>query len=519
MIKKHQHRFRTLFEQARNVLAVIGLISIVVSIGLTLFIFRHYSYSPGTIGRKVLEKSGLANTGFAKVLKPASMRPAGLHFPPQGSDRWAGAGAVTTRELMPVIYFRKNLPVPRQWHTIAGLSPVSVQRSKRQVNVENSVQFIRALKKAAPGDMIVLKPGVYPVRAYNININHAGTAEMPICVRAQTLGQVRIELDTLEGFLINAPYWIFENLEIKGVRKNHGSQEHAFHVIGKGRSFVLRNSRVHEFNAIIKANGTGGSGGKTLYPDNVLIENNTFYNSEVRRTSKPVTFIDVVGASHWIVRGNFISDFAKGEGDKISYAAFFKGNSSGCIFENNLVIGEYRHTGGVRVGLSFGGGGTGKKFFRNGRTDVEHSHGIIRNNVVMYCPDVAVYLNKAADTKIYNNTFYKTMGIDVRFRASTAVIKNNLMTGRIKDRDGGTSVRENNVVVSGKSWLKKGFQSWFQNPDKGDFSLKSGGPFIDKAQLLPEIYEDICGNPRPSNPDIGAYEYNTGTICRLIGEK
>ncbi len=516
---KLNKKFRSLFEIIKNFLALVGLFTIVVIIASSFFVLHHYSYSPREIGMKILRKANLGNTSFAKILKPASLRPSNLKFPAQGAQKWAGVGAVNTRKLLPVIYYRHRFPVPRQWQTIAGIGRISVQHHKRVVDVKNSGQFIRALKKAEAGDMIVLEPGVYPVKAYNININSPGTAEMPICVRAQSLGKVRIEMNTFEGFLVNAPYWIFENLDIKGVRKNHSSQEHAFHVIGKGRGFVLRNSRVHEFNAMIKANGTAGKDGRRFYPDNVLIENNSFYNSEIRRTSKPVTFIDVVSANNWIVRGNFISDFAKGEGDRISYAAFFKGNSSGGVFENNLVIGECRTIGGTRVGLSLGGGGTGRQFFRNGRTDVEHSNGIIRNNVVMYCPDVAVYLNKAANTKIYNNTFYKTMGIDVRFKASTAIIKNNLMTGRIKDRDGGTSIRSNNIIVSAKPWFKQGFSSWFKNPDKADFSLKTNGPFLDKAEILPEVYEDICGHPRSGRPDIGAYEYDVKTICKLIGEK
>ena len=440
-------------------------------------------------------------------------------MPDQGAANWSGHGAVNIRELEPVIYYRNNLPVPRQWQIMAGLSPITVQKHKRTISVKDSRQFVQAIKKAVAGDIITLSPGRYVVKAYNITIKSPGTAGMPICVRANRLGQAVIEFDTFEGFLIDAPYWIFENLDIKGTRKNHDRGEHAFHIIGKGKGFVLRNSRIHGFNAMIKANGTKDSKGKTIYPDGVLIENNTFYNSEIRRTSKPVTFIDVVGADNWIIRGNFISDFAKGEGDQISYAAFIKGNSSGGVFENNLVIGEYRHTGGIRVGLSFGGGGTGKKFSRNGKTDVEHSDGIIRNNIVMFCSDVAVYLNKAANTKIYNNTFYKTLGIDIRFPVSSADIRNNLLTGRIKDRDGAKSSRSNNIVVSTRSFFKKDFSDWFINPDKADFSLKKKGPFIDKGKLLPEIYEDICGSPRVAIPDIGAYEYNNTNICKLIGEK
>jgi len=512
-------KFRPVFEIIRNFLAIVGLISIVGAAGSLFFVVKSYNYPPHVIGMKILKKAGLGDTSLAKALKPAPIKPAGLKMPDQGAADWSGHGAVNSRELLPVIYFKNSLPIPQQWKTMADLSPVTVQKHKRTISVQDSKQFIRAIKKAMAGDIITLEPGRYVVKAYNISINSPGTAKMPICVRAKKLGQVVIEFDTLEGFLINAPYWIFENLDIKGITKNHDRGEHAFHIIGKGNGFVLRNSRIHEFNSMIKANGSKDSDGKRTYPDGVLIENNTFYNSEIRRTSNPVTFIDVVGPDNWIIRGNFISDFAKGEGDQISYAAFIKGNASGSVFENNLVIGEYRHTGGVRVGLSFGGGGTGNQFFRNGKTDVEHSNGIIRNNIIMYCPDVAVYLNKAANTKVYNNTFYKTRGIDIRFPESSAVIKNNLLTGRINNRDGGKSIRNYNLIVPKKSFFKKGFSDWFVNPDNLDFALKNQGPFIDKGEFLSEIYEDICGNPRVETPDIGAFEYNDTKICKLIGKK
>jgi len=59
-------------------------------------------------------------------------------------------------------------------------------------------------------------------------------------------------------------------------------------------------------------------------PDDALIENNNFFNSEIRRTSSSVNAIDLVAQS-LVVRGNLIADFCKGGGDQISYAAFFKG--------------------------------------------------------------------------------------------------------------------------------------------------------------------------------------------------
>jgi high frequency lysogenization protein len=46
------------------------------------------------------------------------------------------------------------------------------------------------------------------------------------------------------------------------------------------------------------------------------------------------------GGRRWQLRGNFIHDHAKGEGNGVSYAAFLKGNSRDGLIERNLVICE-----------------------------------------------------------------------------------------------------------------------------------------------------------------------------------
>jgi hypothetical protein len=68
------------------------------------------------------------------------------------------------------------------------------------------------------------------------------------------------------------------------------------------------NSRLHDFNAMIKGNGEGNP---YVFPDDVVIEGTELYNSTLRITGNPV----------------FIHDHGKEGGDGISYAAFLKGNS------------------------------------------------------------------------------------------------------------------------------------------------------------------------------------------------
>lgn len=508
---------KTLFNIIRNMLAVFGLVSIMAAFFLGIYVLKSYHYPPHILAQKALNRIGMGATPIAAIFEPDPIRPDGLALPDPADPGWNGIGAQYHRTLEPVVYDETGRPFPGGWIGKTDTGAYTNQTFKRTIAAQNAKELIAAIKKAEPGDRITLAPGVYKIKSYNIEVTRPGTAGLPICVRAESLGQTVIELNSLEGFLVSAPFWIFENFVIKGTNPSHDQGEHAFHIVGNANGFVLRNCRVHEFNAMIKANGTRNKTGQQHFPDDALIENNSFFNATIRRTSKPVTFIDVVGAANWIIRGNFIADFSKGEGDTISYAAFVKGNASGTIFENNLVIGEYRHTGGVRVGLSLGGGGTGKPYFRDGKTDVEHTNGVIRNNVIMYCKDVGIYLNKSADTRVRHNLLYKTMGIDVRFPQSSALIENNILTGRISNRDGGTSSGSHNIILKNRLWGTPDSTRLYANPEMADFSLKTGKTIIDKGISSIDTFEDICKNPRNDKLDIGPFEYHHSTTCPLIG--
>jgi hypothetical protein len=121
---------------------------------------------------------------------------------------------------------------------------------------------------------------------------------------------------------------------------------------------------------------------------------------------------------------------------------------------------------------------------------------------------VGIYLNKAARTGIYNNTLYNTTGIDVRFTASTADLRNNLLSGAVRNRDGGTSTKSTNR--EGVTLLQ--WTTWFVNPAASNFALLDGSQIVNLAQALAQVPDDYCGKARGAAPDIGAVEYS-GAIC------
>ncbi|MBW8898574.1 MAG: right-handed parallel beta-helix repeat-containing protein, partial [Massilia sp.] len=339
-----------------------------------------------------------------------------------------------------------------------------------------------ALRTASPGDVITLAPGTYRFQGKGIDVPRAGRADAPIVVRAARPGTVHIELETLEGFVVSAPYWRFENLDIRGVCPADDNCEHAFHVVGAGHHFASVNNTIRDFNAHIKINGVGNR-----YPDDGLIEHTTLTATHVRKTANPVTPIDLVTASGWILRANLISDFVKGDGNQVSYGAFAKGGGRNNVFERNVVWCEQALRGlpGQRVGLSLGGGGTGREFCRDSRCITEQEGSVLRANLVVGCSDAGIYLNGAAASKVVDNTLVDTTGIDVRYPTSSAVVDGNLVDGPVRARDGAiVHLGENRATPLWRSYLgSHPVRSLFRAPEMGDFSWRDGAPLRAEAAM------------------------------------
>ena len=423
----------------------------------------------------------------------------------------------------------------------AALAALPVRAFAEDIVVSEPAALTRAIQSANPGDRIILAPGDYRMGSATVDIRRPGRADRPIVMRAATAGRARIHSATVELFKVFAPYWTFEGLDFVG---NDGTH-HAFHVVAGADRTTFRGNRFRDFHAAIKGNAEGGR-----RPDHVVVERNVIFNTGKRRTEEPVTPIDVVQATGWVVRENFIADFAKDGGDETSYAAFFKGGSTDGVFERNLVICEWHHTGGYRVGLSFGGGGSPREYWtQNGE---EHARGVMRNNIIANCPNAeGIYINRSGGAKIYNNTIYNAYGIMARFAAAPSDVRNNIVSGAVATHDGARLVTGENLetgLALGNSlpgavrtlkrrleghprlawldgpidvladWLAESsfgrgvgdFDHWFAAPGRGDFAAKDVDRIMQKGERRPEVEDDFCGQKRLGATDLGAIEYTAG---------
>ncbi|WP_229506329.1 chondroitinase-B domain-containing protein [Massilia sp. BJB1822] len=378
----------------------------------------------------------------------------------------------------------------------------------REVTVASADALRAAIAQALPGDRITVLPGRYRFLASSyIAVSRPGTREQPIVLRAARAGSVVLELAMAEGFLVSAPWWTFENLQLQGICPLQGNCEHAFHITGAAQHFTARNNTILDFNSHIKINGQHG-----VQPDHGLLEQNTLSNTAVRQTGTPVTPIDLVAASHWTIRANLISDFIKGGGDQISYGGFAKGAGSGNVFERNVVICEQRLRGqpGQRVGLSLGGGGTAAPYCRDQRCITEQDGGVLQANLIASCSDEGIYLNRAATSQLRHNTLIDTAGIALRFPETSADLEGNLVDGRIAVR-GGALLRAQDNLDSGVTRLYLGshpLRALFHAPL--EFDLRWRGPAPRREAVSTDARSgavaELCGAPRPSQPAYGAFE-------------
>ncbi|WP_426194701.1 chondroitinase-B domain-containing protein [Massilia sp. DWR3-1-1] len=438
-----------------------------------------------------------------RVLAPYIERRSQGHNPViEAGGRWAGAWLMAQD---------RGAPAPPELSGMPGLPMPPLAQSAvpaaagAAVLVATSEEVLAAIARAEPGDTITLLPGTYRF-TNKINVSRPGQDGRPVTVRAIDAGSVLIETGAVEGFKISAPFWRFENLSLRGVCSQDSECEHAFHVVGAAHHFVALGNTILDFNAHFKINAEN-----RIFPDNGLIEGNTLSNSRPRRTANPVTPIDLVTASGWVVRSNVISDFIKAEGDRISYGGFFKGAGTDNVFEQNIVLCEHHLRGlpGQRVGLSLGGGGTDKELCRDRRCVTEQDRGVIRANLIASCSDVGIYINSAAGSIIAHNTLVDTSGIDVRFPETSATVDGNLVDGPIRSRDGGV-VRENDNRSTPPVYAYFGYhpvRALFRTPAAFDFAWKDGaGVAPRRAGGVVPAPPDLCGMVRPLLTAYGASE-------------
>jgi parallel beta-helix repeat protein len=383
--------------------------------------------------------------------------------------------------LVPQRYAEAGQPLP------LALAAPAAGEGTGAVALHSEAEIAAALQQARPGQRLVIAPGRYRLTR-PLRTGAGGTALAPIVLQAARPGEVTLEVEAAEGLVVAHPFWVVENLALRGVCAQHGDCEHGIHVVGAARSTVLRNNLLEDFNAHVKVNGLGGR-----WPDDGLLQFNTLRNGAPRQTHKPVTPVDIVAADGWRVADNLVADFVKAQGDGISYGVFMKGGGHGGRIERNLVICTTQEVSqpGVRAGLSFGGGGTRPVYCRDGRCELEHAGGTLVHNVVAHCNDAGIYVFRSSATTVAYNTLVNTAGVEVRVAPAQARVQANVLEGWVHARQGGVLQAADNLVGR-------------LDAQAGELLLQPAAALAPTEAAPPGAQGDFCGRARDSSAVPGA---------------
>ena len=136
----------------------------------------------------------------------------------------------------------------------------------------------------------------------------------------------------------------------------------------------------------------------------------------------------------------------------------------------------------------------------------------MRNNIIANCSDVGIDVNKSANTKILHNTLIGTNGVDFRFETTTGEAQGNVLTSKIRIRDGGAFQRHRqpDEREPRATWAPAGTPAPLAGEparSRADVSSLIGG-----AAARSAVTDDHCARPRPSSGayTLGALEHSLG---------
>jgi hypothetical protein len=174
-----------------------------------------------------------------------------------------------------------------------------------------------------------------------------------------------------------------------------------------------------------------------------------------------------------------------------------------------VVLCEWRLRGypGERIGLSFGGGGSDRRIRRDrGHSGYEQADATMRDNLVAFCSDDGIYINRAPGSILSHNTLIDTAGIDVRFPVSLVQLNDNLVDGPIRARDDALlwSSGDWSSSLLGLFLGRHPLRALFADPAGLDLRWRDQPKRDDGA--MSSVALDLCGRPRQGHALPGAFD-------------
>ena len=263
------------------------------------------------------------------------------------------------------------------------------------VAVCSESEILNAISSATPGDVITICPGTFNFNQL-ISVQNDGQAAARIFLRAEATDTVTLNLSHIENFKISAKFWIFENIEFRGVCTNNTGCEHAFHIVADADDVIFRNNEVVDFASHVKLNGeVVGGGPAKSFPDRTWFINNFWHNTKYIPNDVPHNILNLDGGRDHVVRGNLFADYnTPASLPKSASAVYPKASALRIVIEQNLIVCEKVRTNGETTrGIQLGDGAPASICDgdpdQDGNGDCvdngQSQEALVRNNIVMNC--------------------------------------------------------------------------------------------------------------------------------------
>jgi len=367
------------------------------------------------------------------------------------------------------------------------------------IRVTNVEELFAAAEQVKPGGTIMVADGHYLMpRYFEINTDN-------VTLRGESGRRERVVIDGIEsrhGELIGITRCsgvTIADLTIQNIMWNGFKINSNTNV----QSVTIYNCIIHNiWQRGVKGVKVPVEDRENTRPKNCRIQYCLFYNDHAKRFSDdprdtPENFngdyiggIDTMYAKNWVISDNvFIGIQGRNRGAR--GAIFIWHDSQDCIVERNIIID-------CDTGIALGNS-------HRGSETVHCSRFIVRNNFVTRAPESGILADYTKDCKIINNTVHDPGNrlrrlIRLVHDNDGLLVANNLLSGP-------EMRKESQSQITYKQNLEKELTWAFVDPVQGDLHLKDTViEVVGKAVPLPDVTEDIDGQPRSETPDIGADE-------------
>lgn len=359
--------------------------------------------------------------------------------------------------------------------------------------------LISAVRKASPGDTILIRGGTYIMGELLIKRGQGmgGAPGRYLTIKAYP-GEKPILRPGKRRLIINADYIRIEGLHFimpwncagfgKGlqiVNNRFTGPQPKFGAINLGGSDILIEGNHIEYD--VSSGSTLDHGMYIHKGRRITVRNNTVLNStgygihvydEHKSTNKADWAAHPFVIKDYIIEGNFV-----GRSRQRSGLIIAKGRGGKYITIDNIVIRNNLFVGNAAFGL----------FIREGKNIKVHNNTFFRNRTASLLIQPSAHAAPSSNITIKNNIFVDRFHVTNKSSGENIILENNLYNDdpRLK------GISDANPIVNDPK---------FVNPKTYDFSLQDSSPAIDAGV-------DIGLPFNGTAPDLGAFEFGNSQIA------